>query len=280
LHNQTNTPLSPLKKLVLPLLLNLLLFLANALYYYQDNRFRSLPSRLLPDAQTSQKYYKIGSPFETVPLITAYEPINKSGGNLLLNKYFSELGLISWEDTSGFTEVRLTYASQDNFFKIDFYEGLNKCYLHPDALKKLEKTAQFLSAEYPDYRLLICDCVRPISVQAQMYELVKGTHQQRYIDSPKSISPDNMGLAIHVTLTDKTGEMIDMGSFIDSLTILSDPAYEEYFIKLGKLNQKQLANRKILRQVMEAGGWVRLASEWWHFGADMGKDKNRYKAIP
>ena len=45
------------------------------------------------------------------------------------------------------------------------------------------------------------------------------------------------------------------------------PTKEAYLLKIGKLTNQQVENRKILRNAMKKAGYSSIVSEWWHFNA-------------
>lgn len=65
------------------------------------------------------------------------------------------------------------YATPDNFTGQLLYGDLKEAYLHPDAAKALLQAHLLLKAEHPDYRLMIYDAARPMSVQKKMWDVVK-----------------------------------------------------------------------------------------------------------
>ena len=48
---------------------------------------------------------------------------------------------------------------------------------------------------------------------------------------------------------------------------VAQPQLEDRFLAEGVLTAKHIANRKILREAMMAGGYTQLPHEWWHFDA-------------
>ena len=78
-----------------------------------------------------------------------------------------------------------------------------------------------------------------------------------YIDAK---SGHSRGSTIDLTLFDmSTGKEVDMGGTFDYFGELSHPDYK------GDLTEKQLKNRRILREAMLRHGFKPLATEWWHF---------------
>jgi D-alanyl-D-alanine dipeptidase len=163
--------------------------------------------------------------------------------------------------------VSLRYASSDNFLKRDLYGAFNRAFLHRIAADKLGRAGVDLAREKPGWKILVYDALRPRAVQRVLWEAVKGTPLQPYVANPANGSIHNFGLAVDVTLADDAGREIDMGTPFDAFGALAQPALEERFLKEGKLTMAQLDNRRLLRRVMTAAGFIQLPLEWWHFDA-------------
>jgi D-alanyl-D-alanine dipeptidase len=58
-----------------------------------------------------------------------------------------------------------------------------------------------------------------------------------------------------------------MGTPYDDPSEQSYPSMEAYFLEQGQLNSAQIANRRLLRQVMYKAGFFGIQTEWWHFNA-------------
>jgi len=164
-------------------------------------------------------------------------------------------------------QTDLRYATTNNFVGENLYGDFNRAYLHRLAAKKLIAAKSILKASYPEYKLVIFDAMRPRSVQYQLWDKVKGTDKQGYVANPAGGSIHNYGFAVDISLADAQGNLLDMGTKFDDFTALAQPRQEAKFIKSGLLSEAQLANRKILRSVMEKAGFIQLSVEWWHFDA-------------
>ncbi len=71
-----------------------------------------------------------------------------------------------------------------------------------------------------------------------------------------------------------------MGTKYDEFTPLSEPRYEEKYLKEEKLTQEQYLNRRFLREVMRKAGLRPIQNEWWHFEAVRKKELGgRYKVV-
>jgi D-alanyl-D-alanine dipeptidase len=42
---------------------------------------------------------------------------------------------------------------------------------------------------------------------------------------------------------------------------------EAQLIESGEINQRELQNRQLVREIMTEAGWLVEPSEWWHFNA-------------
>lgn len=177
--------------------------------------------------------------------------------------------------------VSLMYARSDNFVGRVMYGNLHRAYLHPQAARALRLAQTALKKKYPQYSLIVYDAARPMSVQQIMWNAVKGTPKQIYVSNPKRGGGlHNYGLAVDVTLCwskpqyDAQGKMlyaagdtagISMGTPIDYLGRAAHVCDETTLFREGRLLQRHIQNRKILREAMAAGGYKVLATEWWHF---------------
>lgn len=165
--------------------------------------------------------------------------------------------------------VHIRYADTSNFTGKPLYVGLNKCYLHPLALKKLEKAADLLARAYPHLRLLVWDCARPMHIQKLLWERapVPKSEKWKYLSNPNRGSLHNYGLAVDVTLADAGGRPLDMGTDYDHFGAEAQPVMEDILLQSGKLSDTVLANRRLLRRIMQAAGFSAIPHEWWHFNA-------------
>lgn len=163
--------------------------------------------------------------------------------------------------------IDLRYASTNNFAGRNFYGAFNRCYLHKQAAEMLSRVAQNLKQIKPGWKLLLLDCLRPRSVQYEIWEMIKGTEASRYFADPARGSVHNYGFAVDLTLLDADGQEVDMGTIFDHFGIEAEPQYEDEMLKRGVLTAQQVANRLLLRKLMTDVGFTPLKNEWWHFDA-------------
>jgi zinc D-Ala-D-Ala dipeptidase len=168
--------------------------------------------------------------------------------------------------------IDLKYATTDNFTGTNLYGNFKTAYLHKIAAEKLKKAVDLLQAGHPGYKFIVFDALRPRSVQWELWKRVKGTAQQKFVANPKMGSNHNYGFALDIGLLDENGRLVDMGAPFDGFTPLSEPQLEGKLLKEGKLTQKQVDNRLILRHAMEGAGFIQLPHEWWHYDALNSKD--------
>jgi D-alanyl-D-alanine dipeptidase len=133
-------------------------------------------------------------------------------------------------------------------------------------MEALRKADQRLRALRPDLRLMVMDATRPMSVQQVMWDAVKNTDKRIYVSNPKNGGGlHNYGLAVDVTLCRVNGDTLTMGVKIDNMTRLSHIDKEDELLKQGKISKEAYDNRRLLREVMQYGGFKPLRTEWWHF---------------
>ena len=175
----------------------------------------------------------------------------------------------------------LRYGSYHNVTGHDLYCGVQRAFVHRDALPKLKKTLAIIKKELPGYTLVIFDAARPMYAQAALKSTVAGTPYSNYVSSGKTGGLHNYGLALDLTLADSSGNLLDMGTDFDSFERCAGEVGEADALERGRLTQRQIDNRNVLRGVMKRAGWVTLNSEWWHFNAyTRAYTKEHYSLFP
>jgi zinc D-Ala-D-Ala dipeptidase len=124
-----------------------------------------------------------------------------------------------------------------------------------------------LKKKYPNLEFLIYDAARPTRIQKIMWDFVKDTKLRDFVADPEDGSVHNFGSAVDLSLIDKNGNSLDMGTGFDYFGELAEPIAEKKMLKEQKLNVSQINNRKILRDSMESSGFKVRYNEWWHFEA-------------
>ena len=180
--------------------------------------------------------------------------------------------------------VELKYATADNFMKKDVYGCLTHAYLQKETMAKLKKAQTLLEKEHPGYHLLIYDAARPLSKQWELWNTLTEyppAKRRTYVADPKEHSIHNYGSAIDLTVADEKGNPLEMGTKYDFFGELAYPKEEARFLKAGKLSQKAIENRLILRKAMTQAGFTAIDYEWWHFNAFSRKvAKQLFQVVP
>jgi zinc D-Ala-D-Ala dipeptidase len=179
----------------------------------------------------------------------------------------ADLGLVNLQEMDPNIHVQLAYAGQDNFLDTAIYGQLNTAWLRIEAAAMLSMAQDELTRQKPGYHLLVLDAARPLKVQQAMWDIVQGTPQAGYVANPKIGSLHNYGAAVDLTIVDSLNNKLDMGTPFDFFGDLAQPRYETKFLKSGKLTHEQVANRKLLRDIMKYSGFQTIPNEWWHFNA-------------
>ena len=171
------------------------------------------------------------------------------------------LAIVAWllalsDVTSAYPNTRmdLRYATRNNFAHRVLYDRA-RCALRRAPAERLRAVAADLAQD--GFGLVVYDCYRPLSVQRTLWSLV---HDERYVADPRKGSRHNRGAAIDVSLTDREGHALDLGSAYDEF---GPRAHRDF----SGLTPAQRDRRARLDRAMEAHGFVGLPTEWWHFDA-------------
>lgn len=162
------------------------------------------------------------------------------------------MSLIKITETSHDVLLDLRYATPNNFTNQVIYE-LSECWLHPDALVCLEKAIVF--AQQQGLKFKILDAYRPQAAQEKLWEVCPNP---MYVAPPDRGSNHTRGVAIDLTLVDKSGNELDMGTPFDDFTIQSHHG-------AMNLSSTASANRYTLLGIMMSAGWDLNPNEWWHY---------------
>ncbi len=149
--------------------------------------------------------------------------------------------------------IDIRYATTNNFTKEVIYP-CEACYIRDTFAQILLQ----INREFIDsfgYRLKFFDCYRPSPVQQRLWDKFPNP---TYVTNPLKGSMHNRGMAVDITLTDKDGVELDMGTTYDFFGEQAHYAYE-------KLPNPVKENRILLRTIMEKYGCKGIRTEWWHF---------------
>ena len=151
--------------------------------------------------------------------------------------------------------IDLRYAGKDNFLHKNLYpENTHTTFLRKQAFDALDSVSQDLAKR--GLVLVVFDAYRPYSITIDLWNAVK---DERYAANPAKGSGHNRGISVDLTLADaKTHKLLPMPTGFDNF---SDTAYQNF----NKVDSKRIANRELLKRVMEKYGFIPLFSEWWHY---------------
>ncbi len=164
-------------------------------------------------------------------------------------------------DTTQWTEITrldptilldFRYATSNNFVKEKMYD-CGRCFYRPAVAKALVKAHKTLQKK--GYGLKMYDCYRPRPIQWKLWNKVP---DPRYVADPRKGSMHNRGMAADLTIVDKNGKELDMGTDFD---FFGEEAYHAY----TELPKQVLDNRKLLLNTMAAVGMKHTTTEWWHY---------------
>ena len=146
----------------------------------------------------------------------------------------------------------MRYATTSNFLKKKVYDCA-ECYLRYKTVKKLiEANQKFMVL---GFRIKLYDCYRPLAIQKIMWKIVPNPI---YVADPSKGSIHNRGGAVDITLVDKNGLELEMGTTFDYFEKEASHNYTD-------LPEKVLQNRKLLKKIMESCSFKAFQSEWWHY---------------
>jgi D-alanyl-D-alanine dipeptidase len=148
----------------------------------------------------------------------------------------------------------LRYSTTNNFMHQQLYKNGSTTYLRLVVARALALVQHELNEK--NLSLKIWDAYRPYGVTERMWEMIK---DERYVADPRKGSGHNRGIAVDLTIIDRTtGKELDLGTGFDNFT---DTAHQDF----KNLPSEILANRTLLKTVMEKNGFVAMETEWWHF---------------
>lgn len=163
------------------------------------------------------------------------------------------------------------------------YGAASPWHLRQGVLTALTSAQARLRIHQPDWRFVLFDAYRPNAVQRHMvgheFRLLSGGRAPDAVpeperqalwdrvfriwaepsDDPATPPPHSTGAALDLTLADKDGQEVWMGSPIDENSDRSNPDY------FATLDPAAHVNRQLLLQVMTEAGFTRHWAEWWHF---------------
>lgn len=192
-----------------------------------------------------------------------------------------DFGLLDIQTMDSSIAVHLVYSTPYNFLGKRLYHDISHAFMLPAMAEKLVKAQKLLKSIRPDLSLLIYDAARPLSIQREMWDLVKGTPNSSFVANPANgRGMHNYGAAVDITLMDCTRHPLPMGSEYDYFGAEARIDNETELLSNGRITNRELENRKLLRRVMTESGFTTCVSEWWHFNLmPTARAKNELKVI-
>jgi zinc D-Ala-D-Ala dipeptidase len=148
--------------------------------------------------------------------------------------------------------IDFPYATTDNFVKTKLY-SCARCFLRPNIAIAVYKAHGQLQKQ--GYGLKLFDCYRPHKVQYKMWKIKP---DERYVGNPNKGSDHNRGIAVDLTIVDRHGKSLDMGTPFDDF---SPKAHHSY----SQLSPAIIKNRLLLKNTMASVGFHHVDTEWWHY---------------
>ena len=196
---------------------------------------------------------------------------------------YEECGLIDITSIQPSIKIDIKYATTNNFTGKILYHNEVGAYAEPSIAHAVAQAQGTLKSIDNNLSLAIFDAARPISVQKEMFELVRGTVNERFIANPYgefSGGFHNYGMAVDVAIVNSDGIMLDFGTGYDSFEDIAHSGGEAELVKKGLLSPEAYANRQLLYYVMGRHGMLPYAYEWWHFQLTYDeKDKVKYHLL-
>ena len=161
--------------------------------------------------------------------------------------------------------------------------------LREGVVTRLVRANNYLQTIHNNYSLILYDSWRPIEVQSYMFSLAyKSECKKRGLEfqsnennfnaeiskevekfwaypnfDDKCPPPHSTGGAIDLTISDNSGELIDMGCEIDNMDISATPGF--YKDRKSKESIIWDDRRNLLKHVMLKFEFAQHPNEWWHF---------------
>ncbi|MFZ1706063.1 MAG: M15 family metallopeptidase [Saprospiraceae bacterium] len=155
-------------------------------------------------------------------------------------------------DTLGIL-IDLRYATENNFMKQKIYD-CGRCFLRKEIAEKIFAIQTDLKERY-GFGLKLFDCYRPSEYQEKLWEIKPDPN---YVTPPKKGSVHSRGMAVDLTIVDKKGNELNMGTAFDYFGAEAHTDFQD-------LPDEVLKNRQLLKKMMENYGFKGIRTEWWHY---------------
>lgn len=200
-----------------------------------------------------------------------------------LKQRYERYGLIDILSLEPSIVSDVRYATSNNFTGKILYKEDIGLYCEPDIAHAVANAQCDLKLIDEELSLVIFDAARPMSTQKEMFDLVKGTENERFIANPYGEHVGgfhNYGMAVDVAIVDKDGNMLNFGTDYDSFNPIAHSNNEAEIVKKGDLSIEAYKNRMLLYYVMGKNKMLPYEYEWWHFQLTYNeKDKLKHKLL-
>jgi D-alanyl-D-alanine dipeptidase len=164
----------------------------------------------------------------------------------------NDTSFVNLKEFSNDFVYEMKYATEDNFLKSKVYDCA-ECFMRFKTAKALIRANSKLMKL--GYKIKLYDCYRPLDVQKRMWAIVSNPN---YVANPSRGSIHNRGGAVDITLVDKTGKELDMGTPFDFFGPEASHNYRNF-------SKEILDNRALFKKIMESAKFQSFDSEWWHY---------------
>lgn len=178
-------------------------------------------------------------------------PVHENNEPLTDLRKFPQLRIDHREKKNSDTYYKLRSSVADKLIEAQSYlpnemrlliiEGLRT---PPLQKKYFDSYSQNLATQYPEWE------------RDKVY-----LEASKFVAPPES-APHTTGGAVDLTLADRNGLEIDMGTKYDANPIVSK---NTCFTKAQNITKEAKTNRKILIDVLSGAGFVNYPFEWWHW---------------
>ena len=172
------------------------------------------------------------------------------------------------------SKIHLAYQKDEppNIFG-KIYPDEARLWLHKD----LAAIVLLASQRVEQHSLILYDGLRTVEAQALMSQSDIVKDNPHWLEEPgRLLSPPGggahpRGMAIDLSVIDKRGELLDMGTDFDFLAEDSSPAHNPAHREYPHINEVVQANRDLLTQAMVSAASdlglqiLPLPQEWWDF---------------
>ena len=173
------------------------------------------------------------------------------------NQFVNDSTFVNLKQYSQDFVYDMKYATADNFLKAKVYD-CGECFLRLKTVNALiEANKKFIEK---GYKIKIFDCYRPLDIQKKMWKIVSNP---KYVANPAKGSIHNRGGAVDITLVDRFGKELDMGTSFDFFGIEASHNYPN-------VSEEVKQNRIVLKTIMTSSGFNSFDSEWWHYNLKSG----------